>query len=123
MNIGDRIKKIREVFDLTQDQFADQLGYHRSHISLLEKGERRVTERIVKDICRTFGINREWLINGEGEMRGNERQFIEAVVNSLGVMDEEDRTLLTLYLQLTPEQRKVIRTLIDELLKANNKKK
>ena len=40
----------------------------RGHISALESGKKNITDRIVKDICREFKINEQWLRTGEGNM-------------------------------------------------------
>lgn len=68
MKIGERIKKVREMTGLSQLVFAEKLGIDRSYISKIEKGNREPSSQLIKLICTTFGINEDWLKNGEGEM-------------------------------------------------------
>jgi len=43
MSIGDKIKKYREVYDLSQAELAGQAGMERTILARIEKGKRRVT--------------------------------------------------------------------------------
>lgn len=122
MGIGERIKQIREAFDLTQEELGARLGYGRAHISMLEGGERIPTERAIVDICRIFGISREWLLEGKGDMRGDEQNFIAAVVDSMGIMDPEEREFLISYFRLPEEHRKAFVRFLDGLLEQQKKK-
>ena len=66
--MNERIKTLRGVLNLTQEQFAEQLSLTRNYISLVENGTRTFADRTIKDICRTFHVNESWLRTGEGEM-------------------------------------------------------
>ena len=66
MNI--RLKEIRTHFKMSQEEFGKRIGIEsRAHISALENGNRTITERIIKDVCREFNVNEQWLRTGEGE--------------------------------------------------------
>lgn len=116
MSINERMKEVRTYFELTQEEFGARLGYGRAHISMLESGARQPTDRIINDISRIYGVNREWLVDGIGEMRGDETAFIEAIVGSLGVIDPEDREILVAYLQMPQEKRRAFRSFLEELI-------
>ena len=62
----DRIKEIRKDYCLTQTEFGERIGATRSMIAVYETG--RVTPDASKQllICKTFGVNQEWLLTGEG---------------------------------------------------------
>ena len=66
--MNDRIKQIRILHNLTQQEAADRLGIPRSNIAGYEKGVRTPSDAVVALICREFGINESWLRTGEGEM-------------------------------------------------------
>ena len=68
MDIGDRIKVVRDKFELSQAEFGEKLSLERSAVSLMERGLRNVTERTIKDICREFNISLIWLKEGIGDM-------------------------------------------------------
>lgn len=53
---------------MSQDIFAEKLGLTKNYISLIENGNRNLSEQSVKVLCREFNVNEEWLRNGTGEM-------------------------------------------------------
>ena len=67
--IGSRIKSIRKDIGISQDEFGKRLGVTGGAISLIEKGERTLTEQMRKAICREFGISYNWLVNGVEPMK------------------------------------------------------
>lgn len=68
MNIGDRIKKIRKELDLTQAEFGARIGSVQNTVTGYESGRRNPSAPVIALICEKFGVNEEWLRNGEGEM-------------------------------------------------------
>lgn len=71
--IEDRILTIREKLELSQEEFGERIGVTKSTISLLERKLRNPSERVIRDICREFNINEEWLRSGVG---GEDNMFI-----------------------------------------------
>ena len=113
----DRLKELRQFLELTQEEFGKKINIQsRAHISALENGTRNITDRIVNDVCREFGVNEEWLRYGQGEMRGDETAFIESIANSLGNIDKEDKQILMAYLNLDEKYKAAIKAFIDELI-------
>lgn len=81
-----RLKKIRLHNKLSQEDFGKRIGIEsRAHISALENGNRNITDRIIKDVCREFGVNEAWLRTGEG---GDDNMFTK--------LSEDDRFSLNL---------------------------
>ncbi|HHY72327.1 MAG TPA: helix-turn-helix transcriptional regulator [Bacillus bacterium] len=74
-----RIKYLREeVLGIRQKEMATQLGLKQGSLSDIErKKTKKVTERVINDICREFSVNEKWLRNGEGEI------FVQAETFSL----------------------------------------
>ena len=66
--LNTRIQQIRKTAKLTQDEFAEKIGLSKNFVWMIEKGERIPSDRTIKDICRIFGVNEEWLRTGEGDM-------------------------------------------------------
>lgn len=66
--IRDRIGIVREYFQKSQEEFGTILGVTKSTISLLETKKRDPSDRLVRDICREFNVNENWLRTGGGEM-------------------------------------------------------
>lgn len=71
--MNERFKKVRQKYDLSQEEFAKRIGIgSRAHISALENGNRTITDRIIRDVCREFNVNEVWLRTGEG---GDDNMF------------------------------------------------
>lgn len=65
--VNDNIKELREnILNLSQDSFAQKIGLQRNTISLIENGKRNPSDRTIKDICKTFNVNENWLLTGNG---------------------------------------------------------
>lgn len=94
--IGQRIRQLRKLEHLTQDDFARRLGIKRGYVSTLETGRGAPSERLILDICRAFGAKYEWLKEGRGghmfevgrELSPKGRTIIEEVFR---VIDSPDR--------------------------------
>jgi len=68
MGMHERIKKLRKALDLTQVEFGSRIGIAQGHLTGLESGKKRVTEKTLKVICSIYGTSEKWLKNNEGEM-------------------------------------------------------
>ncbi len=63
-----RIKQLRTLLNLTQDEFGKKLGVTRSAISYIESGRSNLTDQMLFMICITFDVRKDWLISGDGEI-------------------------------------------------------
>lgn len=108
--MNDRFKKIRKIKGLTQRQYGEILGLSQNHISSLEKGERNITDRIIKDLNAAFNVNSDWIKYGKGEMFMNP-------VDSLNINDPEVRDFMNLYAQLDESTREHVKNLVEAALK------
>lgn len=52
--IGERLKKLRKYFDLTQEQVAEILGLGRDAIIKIEKGERKISSQELKNFAMFY---------------------------------------------------------------------
>lgn len=66
--VNERIKEVRKRFGLTQTQFAKKINLSQNYMTMVETGKRSPSDRTVEDICRVFGVSRDWLEAGTGEM-------------------------------------------------------
>ncbi|WP_294124713.1 helix-turn-helix transcriptional regulator [uncultured Clostridium sp.] len=66
--MNERLKLIRDILNLSQNELGLKLGVTSSSISKLEKGSTKFTERMIKTICKELNVNEEWLRDGEGEV-------------------------------------------------------
>ena len=68
VELGKRVKAIREHYGLPQPLFAKQINKTQGFVSNVETGRSGVSEGTIKEICFLFGVNKEWLVSGAGEM-------------------------------------------------------
>ncbi|MGN6557697.1 MAG: helix-turn-helix domain-containing protein [Solirubrobacterales bacterium] len=54
-NIGRNLRAYRQAKGLSQEAFADELGYHRTYMGGIEGGERNLTLRSVERIAALVG--------------------------------------------------------------------
>ena len=73
--IGDRIRIIRKEHGLTQKEFGEKLSISTGMVCMYEHDQPRRTERTLNAICKEFGINKEWLTLGIGEMKNKDEQL------------------------------------------------
>lgn len=66
--MGERLRMVREALGYTQTEFAERLKLTRNFISLVETGQRILSDRSINDVCREFNVREQWLRTGEGEM-------------------------------------------------------
>lgn len=109
--MNNRIKEVRKNLKLTQKKFGENLNLSESHISNLEKGRVKLTERNIDDICSTYNVNRSWLESGNGVMFteltkddefnilvgklvAEEDSFKKRVIEEMLKLDDEDWTFI-----------------------------
>lgn len=116
--MSERLKFLRDELGLNQTEFSDKLNVTSTTISKIEKGQRNLTDRMMNDICREFMVNKEWLMNGTGDM------FISTTMDKdiAGLMgkvladnDEFLKKVFLTFAKLTDNERAVIMKIIDQL--------
>jgi transcriptional regulator with XRE-family HTH domain len=116
-NIGTRIKALRQALDLTQEQFASQIGLSRNYIAMIEIGQRDPSKRSISDICRVFGVDLIWLRTGAGEMfkpRTREEELAE-IFARVQIEDDDKSRLIRAMAQLPDEAFPVFVKYIEKL--------
>lgn len=109
-----RIRHLRkDVLKLTQDEFSSRIGLSRNFISQIESGIKFPSDRTIKDICREFNINPDWLENSMGDMFIIPEDDTAALVSEL--LEEPDDEfyqmvleVIRTYKQLSPDSRTVL---------------
>lgn len=65
---GNRIKTVRLKIGATQTAFATKLGTTQSFLSATEKDKWPPTEAMLNLLSLNFGVNKQWILTGDGEM-------------------------------------------------------
>lgn len=67
--LGERIRKVRKAYGLTQEAFGELIGAKWYRIKDLERGKIKKFSLVeAKTLEAELGINHDWLLTGEGEM-------------------------------------------------------
>ena len=114
----DRFKELRESLSLTQQKFADRLDISRNFVAQIEMGNKIPSERTIKDICREFKVNYDWLVNGTGDMFQDDDSDAQAIVDS--VMDGDNdfaKKTLVKFARLSEDRWRQIQEILSELEK------
>lgn len=114
----ERLKKIREYFDMTQLEFAKKLGIGQSTLAMMEVSKRDISDRHIKTICAICNINERWLRTGEGEMISDSETFsLDEYAKQRQVSDLE-LDIIKLYFELDSDTRRgLLKHFKDGLLK------
>ena len=66
--IRERIRKVRETFNISQREFAKRIFISQTLLGDIELGNRNVNDRTVQLIATEFKVSKEWLLIGRGDM-------------------------------------------------------
>lgn len=115
-----RIKEVRLAANLAQAAFGEALGLSQNYIWMIETGKREPSERTIRDICREYGVNENWLRTGEGEM-----YVVRTVEDALGDLfdavtaDEPDAFRKRVFLglaNLSPDDWETVERILNTMM-------
>lgn len=124
--MNERIKLLRKMLNLTQDEFSSKIGLSRNFIAQIETGTKNPSERTISDILREFKVNEAWLRTGKGDMfqefppEDETAAAISNVLEDIGCKDSIYtlvKELLVKYDRLDPRSKKVIEGFADDVIK------
>jgi len=93
----DRIKAIRKESGINQTEFAESLGLSRGFVAQVETDQEKFSDRTIRDICRIYRVNEDWLRYGTGDMHpelNRNQQIIEFVNSAMEGADDDIRMLV-----------------------------
>ena len=107
MEIFERLKYIRKTLNLTQKNFAKEIGMSQSGYSQIETGD-----KLIKPICLAFNIDENWLRTGEGEMFIKVEDSIFKQLSEKYNLNEKDLCFIKHYLNMNPQNRQYLLNMI-----------
>lgn len=66
--LGDRLRFALDDRGILQKFFAEKIGVSENYISLIARNKNYPGEKTINLICEELQLNKEWLVNGTGEM-------------------------------------------------------
>lgn len=80
--MNNRIREIRQHSNLSMKAFGDRLGISSAAVSKIETGINAPSEQTIRAICSEFSVNRDWLVDGVGEMQV-QRPLLPELIHNL----------------------------------------
>lgn len=113
MDIHERLRHLRELLNLTTRAFGSAINMSGGAITNMEKGTRNITERTIRDICREYNVNPDWLINGT-------EPIFKDITDELDI-DDDVRQLAKQYSLLSDADRELVKRIINSLAEKDRK--
>jgi transcriptional regulator with XRE-family HTH domain len=104
MSVNERIKQVRHTLKLSQLNFSKGIYLSNGYYAEIELENRRANDRIIELISTKYGVNRQWLESGEGEMFDRRP-------------DEKLEQMIITFRELNPNFKEFVLHFIDRLLK------
>ncbi|MCL2689997.1 MAG: helix-turn-helix domain-containing protein [Chitinispirillia bacterium] len=108
MAVNERIRELRKHLKLTQRKFGYNIGIAQGHLTGLESGSKRVTDKTLKTICSIYGVSEKWMRGGVGDM------FFKASA-------EKVERFTSLFCKLAPDFQNFVQQQIEFLLELQYK--
>ena len=116
--VGEKIKELRLLSGLSQEELGNKVGVQRAAINKYEKGTvTNIPIATIEEMARVFDVSPTYLL-GWGEHQGNplamEVKVLQGVKTFYG---KESVDLLEGFTQLSPQGKKRVQAYVDDLLK------
>lgn len=93
MDLGIKIKNLREIEKISQEQLAKTLKINRNYLSRIETGKSEPTSSILKDLANIFNISIDSLLDISNNETSNEEKF-DIIYKRLKYLDNKDLDFL-----------------------------
>ena len=108
--------EVRKVLKMSQVEFGREIGVSGAAISRIEKGERGLTEQMLKSVCREYHVRREWLTEGTGEMfRWDKSDLLERIDALLKTQGDPAQRLFRAFVEMRDDEWAALRRFIHRL--------
>lgn len=106
--MNERVKELRSLLGMSQEQFAEEIGLKQGSLSDIERGRVGLSTANVKLICKTYHVSEEWLRSGAGQPFSHDFEY-RTVLSPL------EKEILSKYNILDEKDRKAVERIIDSL--------
>jgi transcriptional regulator with XRE-family HTH domain len=104
MSVNARIKQVRKELKLSQIKFSRGIYLSHGYYAEIELENFKANDRIIELISTKYGVSRQWLETGEGEMFDRKP-------------DEKLEQMIITFRELNPNFKEFVLHFIDQLLK------
>ena len=60
--VGDEVRRLRQTLGLSQEDFAEKCGIHRTYVGAIERGECNITLTTLESVAEALSINPDQLL-------------------------------------------------------------
>lgn len=119
LNIGTKIKKLRELKNLTQEHMASVIGVTQSAYSRMEMGDTEITYSKLERIAGELGMKPEEVIAFNESMVFNvmHNQTGNGLIIQHNHLSSEERELYRAQIEVLKEEVSYLKKIIDSLIK------
>lgn len=104
----ERLKELRKALGLTQAAFAEKIGAKQNTVATYEMGRNTPRDPVIHSICKEFGVNKDWLLTGTGEMFAPDPQDELAALAEKYHYSPAAGLLIEKFISLPDDRREVI---------------
>ena len=113
-----RLKEIRKVLKLSQDEFGKKLGITGAGVSKIENGRNALTEQMFKAVVREYNVDYIWLTTGEGEMFSSLDDSLTGIIDDLLHGENETaRSVFKAFAAMSEEDWQAVKRFIERIKK------
>lgn len=121
--MNERIKELRKVLKISQEEFGNRIGITGSGVSRMESGSNNIAERTIKAICKEFNINYMWLTSGDGEMFIDTDDDIMETIDRIMLGENEfHKNLFKTFARLDEDELLALERIIDKFIEVKKEK-
>lgn len=113
--MNERLKLLRKTLDLSQEKLGEKLGVTKTAVSKMELGTYKITDSMIKLICREFNVDYLWLTQGEGEMFMDQDEDVLLTIDKIMLGENEfHKNVMKMAASFDDEDLKALERLIDK---------
>ncbi|MBR3103807.1 MAG: helix-turn-helix transcriptional regulator [Lachnospiraceae bacterium] len=98
-DIGYRIKELRHIHNMTQDQLAERMDISIKHMSAVERGVSSLSLEKLVQICKVLDCSLDYLILGKSLITA-ETYLPNTIIEILSSSDEEEKRMFLKYIEM-----------------------
>ena len=121
MELGIKIKKIRESKNYTQEYMSNKLNISQNTYSKIETGGIKLTVDRLKQISEVLDVSVEDILNNESQVFNFHNSNIDKFYGYIETLHEDNKELLQTTIQLLNEQITYLKSENEKLLKIISK--
>ena len=121
--LGKRFQLIRKELGMTGKELGEKLGVGRDVINNIENDRLKKPDQkepLFKLFCQMYNVSYPWLMKGIGKPILNVPSTLIDDIAKRFNLDNEMKLILTRFLELTPDEREVVKKLFAPIQKKEN---